>query len=174
VEPEVGIEPTTYRLQGGCSTTELHRRRPIVVRASLGSATRGGFGWVEGRLPHSRIARRPAHGEAGAVNAVDPADTALLVTRALRRGSTLLAVLVAAVAVNYGVWVEMGLRTRHIEPAAAHAVGLQHAGVALAVGLVSVLVLHFALGIWARRRLDDRLEREWAAVEPRWSQRRAL
>ena len=25
-EPEVGIEPTTYRLQGGCSTTELHRR----------------------------------------------------------------------------------------------------------------------------------------------------
>src|SRR5437764_14475398 len=25
VEPEVGIEPTTYRLQGGCSTTELHR-----------------------------------------------------------------------------------------------------------------------------------------------------
>ena len=25
MEPEVGIEPTTYRLQGGCSTTELHR-----------------------------------------------------------------------------------------------------------------------------------------------------
>jgi hypothetical protein len=25
-EPGVGIEPTTYRLQGGCSTTELHRR----------------------------------------------------------------------------------------------------------------------------------------------------
>jgi hypothetical protein len=28
VEPEVGIEPTTYRLQGGCSTTELHRPAP--------------------------------------------------------------------------------------------------------------------------------------------------
>src|SRR6478672_9592801 len=25
MEPEVGIEPTAYRLQGGCSTTELHR-----------------------------------------------------------------------------------------------------------------------------------------------------
>ena len=25
MEPEVGIEPTTYLLQGGCSTTELHR-----------------------------------------------------------------------------------------------------------------------------------------------------
>src|SRR5690606_39694430 len=27
-EPEVGIEPTTYRLQGGCSTTERHRPVP--------------------------------------------------------------------------------------------------------------------------------------------------
>ena len=26
MEPDVGIEPTTYRLQGGCSTTELIRR----------------------------------------------------------------------------------------------------------------------------------------------------
>lgn len=26
VEPDVGLEPTTYRLQGGCSTTELIRR----------------------------------------------------------------------------------------------------------------------------------------------------
>ena len=28
MEPNVGIEPTTYRLQGGCSTTELIRRTP--------------------------------------------------------------------------------------------------------------------------------------------------
>ena len=26
LEPGVGIEPTTYHLQGGCSTTELTRR----------------------------------------------------------------------------------------------------------------------------------------------------
>ena len=26
LEPAVGIEPTTFRLQGGCSTNELHRR----------------------------------------------------------------------------------------------------------------------------------------------------
>ncbi len=26
MEPVVGVEPTTFRLQGGCSTTELHRR----------------------------------------------------------------------------------------------------------------------------------------------------
>ncbi len=26
IEPRVGIEPTTYRLQGGCSATELPRR----------------------------------------------------------------------------------------------------------------------------------------------------
>jgi len=108
------------------------------------------------------------------VNAVDPADTALLVTRALRRVSTLLAVLVAASAVNYGVWVEAGLRSRDVGPAAAHAVGLQHAGIALVIGLVFVLVLHVVLGAWAHRRLDDRLDREWAAVEPRWSQRRAM
>ncbi len=30
MEPSVGLEPTTYRLQGGCSTTELTRR---VLRA---------------------------------------------------------------------------------------------------------------------------------------------
>ena len=27
--PDVGLEPTTYRLQGGCSTTELSRHRNI-------------------------------------------------------------------------------------------------------------------------------------------------
>ena len=32
VEPDVGLEPTTYRLQGGCSTTELIRRRPRTGR----------------------------------------------------------------------------------------------------------------------------------------------
>ena len=31
-EPEVGIEPTTYRLQGGCSTTELLRRTAAHAR----------------------------------------------------------------------------------------------------------------------------------------------
>ena len=40
LEPEVGIEPTTYRLQGGCSTTELHR--PDTVWSS--QAGRNAFG----------------------------------------------------------------------------------------------------------------------------------
>ena len=34
MEPSVGIEPTTYRLQGGCSTTELTRQ--ILTTASHG------------------------------------------------------------------------------------------------------------------------------------------
>jgi hypothetical protein len=43
VEPEVGIEPTTYRLQGGCSTTELHRPVPgaILVAPSWAAPTLG-------------------------------------------------------------------------------------------------------------------------------------
>ena len=28
-EPMVRVELTTYRLRGGCSATELHRRRPM-------------------------------------------------------------------------------------------------------------------------------------------------
>lgn len=78
------------------------------------------------------------------MSAADPADTALLVARALRRVSTLLAVLVAGVTAGHGTLV-------------------------LAAGLAAVLVLHVAAGVWARRRLADRLDREWAAVEPRWS-----
>ena len=37
--PEVRIELTTYRLQGGCSTTELHRQHELhwVVRSDLAS-----------------------------------------------------------------------------------------------------------------------------------------
>jgi hypothetical protein len=105
-----------------------------------------------------------------AVTPVDPADTALLVARALRRGSTVLAVLAAGVAVNHGVAVEVELRARGTGAVAAHAVGLQQAGVALLIGLVSVLALHVAVAAWARRRLADRLAAEWAAVEPRWSQ----
>ena len=31
VEPVVGVEPTTFRLQGGCSTTELHRRGDVIA-----------------------------------------------------------------------------------------------------------------------------------------------
>jgi hypothetical protein len=112
--------------------------------------------------------------DAEAVTAVDPADTALLVARSLRRGSTLLAVLVAGAAVNHGVSVEVGLRARGAGAVDAHAAGLQHAGVALLIGLVSVLALHVAVGVWARRRLADRLEDEWAAVEPRWSHPRAM
>ena len=82
------------------------------------------------------------------MNAVHPADTALLVTRAPRKASTALAVLVTGWAARNGA--------------------------ALAVGLVAVLALHLAVGVWARRRLADRLDREWAAVEPRWSHPRAM
>ena len=35
VEPPVRIELTTYRLQGGCSTTELQRRMPMIRRSRL-------------------------------------------------------------------------------------------------------------------------------------------
>ena len=103
------------------------------------------------------------------MNVVDPADTALLVTRALRKASTVLAVLVTGFAADHGGSVEAGLRARGVEPDVAHVTGVQHIGVALAVGLVLVLVLHVAVGVWARRKLADRLDREWAAVEPRWS-----
>ena len=43
LEPEVGIEPTTYRLQGGCSTTELHRpvRDHILIARSWRAPTLG-------------------------------------------------------------------------------------------------------------------------------------
>lgn len=105
---------------------------------------------------------------------VDPADTALLVARALRRGSTLLAALVTGAVANYGVSLEAGLLARGVGPTAAHAVALQRAGVALGLGLVSVLVLHLVVALRARRRLADQVEREWAVVEPRWSRRRTL
>lgn len=35
VVPDVGFEPTTYRLQGGCSTTELIRRDVACVDPPL-------------------------------------------------------------------------------------------------------------------------------------------
>jgi hypothetical protein len=84
---------------------------------------------------------------------------------ALRRGSVLLAVSVAAASVNLGVSVEAGAAARNVGPVAAHAAGLQCTGAALAVGLVSVLVLHVAATFWVRRSLAHRLEHEWAAVE---------
>ncbi len=37
--PVVGIELTTYRLQGGCSTTELNRRTNYI-------STTGGNDWI--------------------------------------------------------------------------------------------------------------------------------
>ena len=77
------------------------------------------------------------------MHAVHPADTALLVERARRRASTTLAVLVGFLAAGHGA-------------------------VAVAVGLTVVAALHLAVGALARRRLADRLDREWAAVEPRW------
>ena len=36
-KPTVGIEPTTFRLQGGSSTVELRRHRPIITRSLDGS-----------------------------------------------------------------------------------------------------------------------------------------
>jgi hypothetical protein len=83
------------------------------------------------------------------VTTVHAADTALLVARALRRGSTVLAALVGGLTCPHGP-------------------------VALLVGLAAVLVLHVVVGIRVRSGLDDRLEREWAAVEPRWSRPGAM
>ena len=81
------------------------------------------------------------------------------------RAISLLAVSVAAASVNLGVSVEAGVAARNVGPVAAHAAGLQCTGAALAVGLVSVLVLHVAATFWVRRSLAHRLEHEWAAVE---------
>ena len=41
LEPAEGIEPTTYRLQGDCSTVELRRRRALfyVARSAQASMT---------------------------------------------------------------------------------------------------------------------------------------
>ncbi len=39
MEPDVGVEPTTFRLQGGCSTTELIRRGPEPIGARLTGVT---------------------------------------------------------------------------------------------------------------------------------------
>ncbi|WP_214402744.1 hypothetical protein [Pseudonocardia lacus] len=105
--------------------------------------------------------------------AIDPADTARLVTRARRRGTTVLVALAVGAAAGRGAAVEAASLARGVEASAAHAAGMQHAGVALLLGLVVVLVVHAAVAAWARGRLDDRLEREWAEVEPHWSHRRA-
>src|SRR5687768_8537540 len=46
VVPDVRIERTTYRLQGGCSTTELNRQRKgaYLIRFRAGRGPLGGLG----------------------------------------------------------------------------------------------------------------------------------
>lgn len=41
LEPEAGLEPTTCRLQGGCSTTELHRQALAVRQPDFRQRTHG-------------------------------------------------------------------------------------------------------------------------------------
>ena len=71
MEPSVGFEPTTYRLQGGCSATELTRRDATVYGWGR-SATVGGSisetvpeNFVGGKGPGDRHVQRgqlPLHG----------------------------------------------------------------------------------------------------------------
>ena len=92
VEPEVGIEPTTYRLQGGCSTTELHRpthtllAREPQTRRSSGTGRPDGATyprpssvktWVHGDMRRSRRRHRSGTTQSQARNgpcAVSSAD----------------------------------------------------------------------------------------------------
>jgi hypothetical protein len=105
------------------------------------------------------------------VTVVDPADTALLVTRALRHASTVLAALAVGAAAARGAAVEAAAVARGVPVAEAHAAGLSATAVALVIGLVAVLAVHVAVRRRARRGLDDRLAREWAAVESDWRHR---
>ena len=74
MEPLVGFEPTTVRLQGGCSTTELKRRnewmRTCLQKMSLpGKPKMGG----RGSLPYFKRVRRQTGSPApGAVPRMNP------------------------------------------------------------------------------------------------------
>lgn len=108
-------------------------------------------------------------GDPGRVAVIDPADTALLVSRALRKGSALLAVSAVGVAACFGQVAEEAALVRGTAADTARAAGLQQAGLVLVIGLLAVLAAHVVAGRWARGRLADRMDREWAAAEARWS-----
>ena len=56
MEPPVRIELTTYRLQGGCSTTELRRRAAPSCQAAQGRGLRSPA--KRSRHPRGRLGRR--------------------------------------------------------------------------------------------------------------------
>ena len=88
LEPAVGLEPATFRLQIGCSTFELRRRKrpafkehtrpiPTARTAESTSASSGSRGFRKGSLPDGLVGRRgrrrrdvqrgelPLHGQPG-------------------------------------------------------------------------------------------------------------